>query len=46
MLSNTSGYGKMAKSKTFQEAVIQMSKNIESKNTYRDGDQPHIRVAF
>ena len=46
MLSNTSGYGKLAKSKTFQEAVIQMSKNIESKNTYRDGDQPHMRVIF
>ena len=46
MLSNTSGYGKIAKSKTFQEAAIQMSKNIESKNTYGEGDQPQMRVAF
>jgi hypothetical protein len=46
MLSNKSGYGKTTKSKTFQEAVIQMSKNIESKNTYGEGDQPHMRVIF
>ena len=46
MLSNTSGYGKMAKSKTFQEAVMKMSKNIESKNTYGEGDQPQMRVFF
>ena len=36
----------MAKSKTFQEAVMKMSKNIESKNTYGEGDQPQMSVPF
>jgi len=46
MLSNTSGYGKMAKSKTFQEAVIQMSKNIQTKTTTGTCDQKQMRVWF
>lgn len=36
----------MTKSKAFQDAVIQMSKNIENKNTYGEGDQPQMRVIF
>ena len=46
MLSNTLGYGKMAKSKTFQEAVIQMSKNIQTKTTTGTCDQKQMRVIF
>ena len=46
MLSNTSGYGKMAKSKTFQEAVMKMSKNIQTKTTTGTCDQPQMRVPF
>ena len=46
ILSNIQGYGKMTKSKAFQDAVIQMSKNIENKNTYGEGDQPQMRVIF
>ena len=46
ILSNIQGYGKMTKSEAFQDAVIQMSKNIENKNTYGEGDQPQMRVIF
>ena len=46
ILSNIQGYGKMTKSKAFQDAVMQMSKNIENKNTYGEGDQPQMRVIF
>ena len=46
MLSNTLGYGKMAKSKTFQEAVIKMCKNIQTKITTGTCDQKQMRVWF
>ena len=46
ILSNIQGYGKMAKSKTFQEAVMKMSKNIQSKTTTGTCDQKQMRVLF
>lgn len=36
----------MAKSKTFQEAVMKMSKNIQTKTTTGACDQKHMRVWF
>ena len=39
-------YGKMVKSKTFQEAVMKMSKNIQTKTTTGTCDQKQMRVWF
>ena len=46
ILSNIQGYGKMTKSKAFQDAVIQMSKNIQTKTTTGTCDQKQMRVWF
>ena len=46
ILSISDEYGKMATSKEFQAAVMEMSKNIQTKNTIYVGDQPHMSVSF